>query len=143
MIRTLKLQDALAMAELHEKAITPNWPHQDMETHLQRDICIGYGELLSGFIIIQHTMDQAEVLTIVTDPDHRKKGIGRKLLTAGEQVLSQKGADILFLEVAEDNAPAIELYKSCAYEPYGRRPAYYRREKGRVAAVTYRKRLDV
>ena len=114
-----------------------------MEVHLSRDICIGFGQPLTGFIIISHTLDQAEILTIVTCPNHRKKGIAKKLLEAAEQTLSQKGADIVFLEVAEDNDSAIALYKSCSYEPFGRRPAYYRREKGRVAAMTYRKRLDV
>ena len=113
-----------------------------MITHIDRDICIGFGTPLTGFIIIRHTLDQAEILTIVTCPHQRKKGIARKLLGAAEQNLSAGGADIVFLEVAEDNEAAIALYKSCGYEAFGRRPAYYRRENGRVAAMTYRKRLD-
>jgi len=47
----------------------------------------------------------------------------------------------MFLEVAEDNEAAIHLYRSLGFQPIGRRPAYYRRADGRVAAITFSKKL--
>ena len=142
MIKPIEPHQAANMAELHQRAITPAWPKEDMDTHIQQDICLGYDDPLSGFIIIRHTIDQSEILTIVTDPELRQQGIARKLLHTGEQAVRKLGSDIIFLEVAEDNLAAIALYKASAYKPFGRRPAYYRRENGRIAALTFRKRLD-
>ena len=142
MIRTLGLPYATEMAALHARSISPGWPESDMHLHLEKDICLGFGDPLCGFIILRHVADQSEVLTIVTDPDKRRRGIGKALLSAGEKAVRGAGSDIVFLEVAEDNESAITLYKSAGFSAFGRRPAYYRREKGRVAAINFRKRLD-
>lgn len=112
-----------------------------MGAHIQKDMCFGFGRPLEGFIIISAAADQAEILTIATDPDHRRRGIARALLDVSETELVDNGVDTLFLEVAEDNKAAIKFYQGAGFEPIGRRPAYYKREMGRVAAITYRKRL--
>ena len=112
-----------------------------MGTHIQKDMCFGFGRPLEGFIIISAAADQAEILTIATDPDHRRRGIARALLDISETELVDNGVDTLFLEVAEDNKAAIKFYQGAGFEPIGRRTAYYKREMGRVAAITYRKRL--
>lgn len=127
---------------MHLKSIAPAWSATDMLEHTERDICLGIGSPLQSFIILRFADDQAEVLTIVTDPDHRKSGHARSLLQAANKAVLAKGGDIIFLEVAEDNHPAIALYSACGYVQIGRRPAYYKRANGRIAARTYRKRLD-
>lgn len=142
MIRSLTLEDAVEMTVLHKNSIKPAWPLEDMRDHLDRDICLGIGTPMQAFTIVRLVEDQAEILTIVTDPGHRNKGLARQLLIATDKKIASKGGEIIFLEVAEDNDSAIALYRSCAYEPFGRRPAYYKRENGRVAALTFRKRLD-
>lgn len=103
---------------------------------------MGVGEPLSAFIILRYGGQQAEILTLVTSPLQRHKGLARALLVASESAILTEGGDIIFLEVAEDNKAAISLYSTSGYEQFGRRPAYYRRDKGRVAALTFRKRLD-
>jgi len=130
------------MAELHARAIKPAWPEVDMNNHIRADLCFGYGDPLGGFVIARAIDDQAEILTIVTDPKRRKTGIANQLLSESLSVMAEQGVEIVFLEVAEDNHPAVSLYKSCGFEHFGRRPAYYKRENGRVAALTFRKRLD-
>lgn len=130
------------MAALHAAGFDKGWPEGDMILHVQDDITVGIGNPLSGFLIIRPAEDQAELLTITTEPAARGQGLGKKLLIAGEQAAALQDINILFLEVAEDNDPAIALYRSCGYEAFGRRPAYYRRANGRVAALTFRKKLD-
>lgn len=129
------------MAEIHAQSFFKGWDDADMWAHIQKDLCFGFGRPLDGFIILSSAADQAEILTIATDPAHRRAGIARALLDIAETELVDNGVDTLFLEVAEDNAPAIKFYKSAGFEPIGRRPAYYKRDMGRVAAITYRKRL--
>ena len=54
----------------------------------------------------------------------------------------ERGAAKLFLEVAEDNAPAQHLYHMLGFTAVGRRPGYYRRKTGpAVAALTLRRIL--
>jgi len=141
MIRSLNTTDSERMAEIHAQSFHKGWDDADMWAHIQKDLCFGYGRPLDGFIIISAAADQAEILTIATDPLQRRRGIARALLEITETELVENGVDTLFLEVAEDNKAAITFYKGAGFEPIGRRPAYYKREIGRLAAITYRKRL--
>ncbi len=141
MIRALNTTDAERMAEIHAQSFHKGWDDADMWAHIQKDLCFGFGRPLQGFIIISAAVDQAEILTIATDPTERRRGIARSLLEIAETELVDNGVDTLFLEVAEDNKAAISFYQGVAFEPIGRRPAYYKREIGRVAAITYCKRL--
>lgn len=141
MIRALNTTDSERMAEIHAQSFFKGWDDADMWAHIQKNLCFGFGRPLDGFIILSAAADQAEILTIATDPSHRRRGIARSLLEIAETELVDNGVDTLFLEVAEDNKSAIKFYKSAGFEPIGRRPAYYKREIGRVAAITYRKRL--
>ena len=131
----------MRMAEIHAQSFFKGWDDADMWAHIQKDMCFGFGRPLDGFIILSSAADQAEILTIATDPALRRTGIARALLDIAETELVDNGVDTLFLEVAEDNDPAIKFYKGAGFEPIGRRPAYYKRDMGRVAAITYRKRL--
>lgn len=141
MIRALNATDAPRMAEIHAASFHKGWEEGDMWAHLHKDLCFGFGRPLDGFIILSSAADQAEILTIAVDQDQRRRGIARALLEITETELVENGVDTLFLEVAEDNDAAIKFYQGAGFEPIGRRPAYYKREMGRVAAITYRKRL--
>lgn len=142
MSRSLHAMDALRMADIHAESFFKGWSEKDMLGHIQKDLCFGHGRPLEGFVILGHAADQAEILTIAVDPAARRQGLARKLLDIAETELTDLGVDTLFLEVAEDNAPAIAFYKTGGFEPIGKRPAYYKREKGRVGALIFRKRLS-
>ena len=74
-------------------------------------------------------------------PKARGKGAGAKLLAAAERVIAARGATIVFLDVAEDNAHAVALYRRAAYVQHGRRSGYYSRPESRMAALLFQKRL--
>jgi len=141
MIRSLNTTDAKRMADIHEQSFHKGWPDEAMWGHIQKDLCFGFGRPLEGFVILRAGADQAEILTLAVDPTFRRQGIARALLDISETELVENGVDTLFLEVAEDNPAAIAFYKGAGFEPIGKRPRYYAREMGRVAAITYRKRL--
>ncbi len=141
MIRQLDSSHAIEMARLHAQSFSSGWPEADMVEHCESDIVLGVGAL-DGFIIIRVSGDQAEILTILIDQKKRQRGLAGQLLSQGLAAAKDQGAEIIFLEVAEDNPAAIALYKTSGFEQFGKRPAYYRREGGRVAALTFRKKLD-
>ena len=143
MIRFLVNDDAQDMSILHAKSFYASWSEEDMLSHIKKDLCFGFSRPIHGFIIVSLVEDQSEIITIAVDPKKMRKGIASALLSVAETELKNNGTNILFLEVAEDNHPAINFYKKEGFEPIGRRPSYYRRATGRVAAITYRKYLAV
>ena len=79
--------------------------------------------------------DEAEVLTLATDPIHRRRGLAADLLARFEAEARARGAGRVFLEVAEDNVPARALYANRGYAEVGRRSAYYARKGGPSVAA--------
>ena len=78
---------------------------------------------------------EAELLTLATDPAARRQGLARTLMARFEAEARARGAQTLFLEVAENNVPALALYSGCGYARAGRRPAYYRMENAQPVAA--------
>lgn len=141
MVRPLISDDAMDMASLHKTAFPAGWPAEDMLRHIQKDLCLGIGSPLKAFAIVQMGGNQADILTIATAETARRKGYARQLLEAIHIQLQKQGVETLYLDVSEINDAAIALYKTCDFQPVGRRPAYYRTAKGRVAAITFSKSL--
>ena len=141
-VRSLRATDAAAMAEIHAASFDRPWAALDMAVHIERDLCLGLGDPPKSFAILRLSDVDAEVLTVATDPHQRGKGLAGRVLVQAADICRSKSLRDIFLEVAEDNHAARALYTRLGYEPIGRRPAYYRRESGRVAAITYRRVLD-
>lgn len=59
----------------------------------------------------------AGIFGMRTVPDHRRKGLARRVLRALLAAASDLGADRAWLQVEADNAPAIALYADEGFEP--------------------------
>lgn len=91
-----------------------------------------------GFLLARVAAEDGEIIAVGVRADARGQGTGRRLVAAALDGARTLGATALFLEVAEDNGMAQSLYKSCGFFAVGRRPGYYRRADGRVAALVLR-----
>jgi ribosomal-protein-alanine N-acetyltransferase len=89
-----------------------------------------------GFALGRAAADEAELFAIAVMPAARRRGAGAALLAAWERAAAAKGAQQLFLEVAEDNLPARGLYARSGWVEAGRRRGYY--GPGRDALVLTR-----
>jgi ribosomal-protein-alanine N-acetyltransferase len=96
-----------------------------------------------GFVLARALMGEAEVLTIATRPDRRRRGVGGGLLDAVLVECGRREAGVLFLEVAEDNGPARSLYGGRGFILQGRRKGYYRRAGERVDALVLSRKVVV
>lgn len=83
------------------------------------------GETPCALSLWRIVLDEAELLTIGTDPAARGRGLGRTLLQAGLNHLAALGVTAAFLEVAVTNTAAIGLYASAGFTVTGRRKGYY------------------
>lgn len=78
-----------------------------------------------GFLVGRTAGPEAEVLTLCTDPAHRRTGCARGLMAAFEAAAQARGVEEVFLEVAEANTAARALYDALGYRPKGYRRDYY------------------
>jgi ribosomal-protein-alanine N-acetyltransferase len=123
-----------ALARLHAAAFAGERPWSAAEFALLLSLP---GALLLGedraMLLARLAADEAEVLTLATDPAHRRQGLAATLLGRFHAEAALRGAARAFLEVASDNLPARALYAAAGYREDGRRPRYYRRANGRAA----------
>jgi len=135
----LSAAEADALAALHARLFPPGWPEADFSQFLQDAAVFGVGargHSLHGFILCRAAVDEAEVLTFGVAAGDRRKGLGRKLLTAAVRQARARGARALFLEVGEDNLAARTLYGRTGFRCVGRREGYYTRQTaGRLASA--------
>ncbi|WP_309084026.1 GNAT family N-acetyltransferase [Chelativorans sp.] len=80
----------------------------------------------------------ARLYSIAVADGHGSSGVGRALLAAVEKEAITRGRAAIRLEVREENARAIELYRRAGYRNFGRRDTYY--EDG-AAALRFEKHL--
>ncbi len=78
-----------------------------------------------GFIVFWTVATEMHILNLAVAPRHRRRGVGRELLTAGLKLARELGATVAWLEVRPSNAPALNLYHSFGFREAGRRPRYY------------------
>lgn len=121
------------MAAVHAAATDDRpWSEDEFASLLDSPGCFAAGDA-RAFALVRVILDQAELLTIATHPDHRRQGLARALMADWQAAAARRGATRAFLEVAADNAPARALYDVCGYEAAGLRRGYYRRPTGPAA----------
>ncbi len=80
----------------------------------------------AGLAALQLAGGEATLNTITVAPQQRGRGVGHALLRFALTELAAQGAEALFLEVREKNAPALALYTRLGFEAVGRRRGFYR-----------------
>lgn len=95
----------------------------------------------AGFALGRVILDEAELLTLAVDPDHHRRGIGRRLLALFEKEAQNHGAKRAFLEVATTNLAAKALYAGAGWREDGLRKRYYRAKPAPIDAALMSKAL--
>lgn len=97
-------------------------------------------ECLAGYcaVLFREGVSVARLYSIAAAPRLAGRGAGRALLVAAEALASQRGCDVLRLEVREDNPHAFAFYERAGFLTSGRSIAYY---QDGMAAIRMEKRL--
>jgi ribosomal-protein-alanine N-acetyltransferase len=132
-------RDATAIAALHATSFHRGWSDGDIENMLLDRAVLAHratlGRNLVGFILSRVVVDEAEILSVAVSATRRGKGLARRLLDLHLRRLAGLGARAVFLEVGQDNVPALRLYKRAGFREVGRREAYYRDAAGKTTAA--------
>jgi ribosomal-protein-alanine N-acetyltransferase len=140
--RTETLVTPAALAATHAAAFLQERPWTESEF---ASLLTGRGAILTGdataFAVGRVVLDEVEILTVATHPDHRRAGLARGRVTELLGKSRSMGAITAFLEVAADNDGARALYQALGFAETGCRRSYYARETGNVDAITMSLRL--
>lgn len=118
-----------ALAATHARAfagVDRKWSSAEFAALLRSPGAFALGDD-RAFALGRVTADEAELLTLATDPGVRRQGRARAALAGFEAEARARGAARAFLEVAEDNTAARALYAVAGWEIIARRAGYYPR----------------
>src|SRR5215468_432628 len=79
-----------------------------------------------GFIVARQMADEIHVNNVAVRPEHRRLGIGERLLREALVWGRDRGSALAVLEVRAGNIAAQKLYQACGFEVIGRRRRYYK-----------------
>jgi [ribosomal protein S18]-alanine N-acetyltransferase len=133
-IEAASARDAARLAQIHAASFHRGWGEGEFESMLaERNTLVHRlrsGRRIAGFIVSRIGADEAEILSVALDPQHRGRGLSRDLLLTHLGHLAGRGVRTVFLEVEENNQPARRLYQRAGFASVGRRERYYQQPGG-------------
>jgi len=130
---------AQILAALHAEGFDQPWPAEAFTSLLENPVRSGALALAGGapvgFIMIQTTPGEAEVLTLVVARQNRGRGLGRRLLEWAIESAAGAGCARILLEVSESNEAARALYEKAGFRQIGARSGYYPHGQGAQTAL--------
>lgn len=88
----------------------------------------------AGYMSMMLAAGEGDIMRVAVLPEYRRLGIGRALL---EECFSSNNPDVVFLDVRENNIPAIGLYESLGFKSVGLRKNYYTNPTENAVIMTY------
>lgn len=119
----------LAALEAAARPEFRTWSQASYDTALTQTGAVFIGDA-TGFALGRVVLDTCELYMLVTAPAYQGRGLGQQNLQAFLQKIQCTGARTCFLDVAEDNLPAISLYQKLSFACIDRRKAYFRTQNG-------------
>ena len=128
-IRPADLPEVLA---IERDAFPVPWTERAFRHLMDRDdagvlVVDAPGGGVGGYAAYWVASDEAELADLAVHPEHRRRGVGRRLVEAVCREARRRGARTVFLQVRESNRAALGLYREAGFVEQGRRRRYYRR----------------
>jgi ribosomal-protein-alanine N-acetyltransferase len=144
-------EDSRDLADIHGRSFDRRWSAEEMRAMIAAHPVVEVLALrrsdsgratIAGFVVLRIAGGEAEILTLVVDPQYRRSGYGRLLMEEALRHAYRDRAEAVFLEVDESNRAAVALYSALGFETVGRRARYYERQDGPAgSALVMRLRL--
>lgn len=81
--------------------------------------------IVTGYIVFWFVADEMHILNLAVAPEHRQRGIAKRLVLTGIKHIYAKGARRAFLEVRASNTLAQKLYSGLGFTGTSVRRNYY------------------
>lgn len=130
-LRPLTAADLPRVLQIEAESFAVPWRRDTFDGLMARGdsdlIAAECGGVLCGYAAIWTILDQSELGDVAVAPEHRGRGVGRRLVQAAMEHARARGAGEIFLEGRESNKGAIRLYEEMGFEVIDRRRRYYTR----------------
>ena len=107
-------------------------PDQDRKKSTLADDFASY---IGGYLLAMMSDGEAEILSIGVTLDRQRQGVGKRLLQRFLDYGASRNMAKAVLEVAEDNVPALGLYRNFGFAEFGRRRDYYKQGNQKIDAI--------
>lgn len=127
-LRALTAPDVPAVMEIASASFPKIWAEKDFYNFLEHTARYAQGAIdretgaLMGYFIGLNVSGDLDIISLATDPKHRRSGIADSLLREAQEV---PGIFRITLEVDVENIPAYALYRKMGFEVAGVRKKYY------------------
>lgn len=138
-ISSMTQEDLEQLASLPFSDFDDFWTYSILQDELQSEnsyylVAKSNSEIV-GFAGIKFLVDKADIMNIAVKKPFRNQGIGSLLLKNLMQLSQEKKITPIFLEVMEENYPAIHLYKKFGFKQIGIRKNYYQGKNGLIMSL--------
>ena len=143
--------DCFEISDLHGQRFPRQWSDGEFLSLVLQPNVFGFvarqtnaffSRPLGGFVLARETTGEAEILTVAVSEKFSRAGLGWRLMQAALREASQRGGEVMFLEVEAANRPAVDLYRKLDFHQIAERPAYYSGPDGeRTTALVMRRDL--
>jgi ribosomal-protein-alanine N-acetyltransferase len=127
------------VAQIENLCFSDPWSVESLELMLGDQatglVAIEDGKLL-GYVGMLCVLDEGQIVNVATHPDSRRRGVGRALMSAIEQLAKDRGIVFLSLEVRESNIAARSLYSSLGWVECGIRKNFYSKPTENACVMT-------
>jgi len=127
-IRLATHADLDAIEEIDRHSFPRPWPRATFEAELARDfarVVVVDERHVIAWCNYWIVAGEVHILAIATHPDHRRRGLGAKLLSHALDEGRAAHCSVATLEVRRGNAPAIALYERAGFVTVHVRQRYY------------------
>ena len=135
-IRVATLTDIGSIMALEQGSIVHPWTENDIRTLItdmnKKCLVATLDDEVICYIGAESVLDECNIGNIVTAKAHRGHGYATNVMSVLLNILGQNDIKKVFLEVENDNAPAIALYKKLGFDQYGYRRDYYGQGKDAI-----------
>lgn len=118
-----------AISALEEATFEEPWSERALELFVGEDnfavVAVSEDKLIS-YCTVTAVLDEAQIINVATDKEHRGKGYAKRVLEAVIDECQRRGAVSLSLEVRVSNSGAVSLYEKHGFSVAGKRKDFYR-----------------
>lgn len=146
MVTFLHSNDIEKASALIQTGMGQTWSRDELKSMVEKPHiyhCYAHydGGDLYGVLLVNHILENPEILALSVDENYRRKHIASTLLNSLFAAMKEKKCERILLDVAEDNIAAIALYKKFGFNHIDTRRGYYKKSDGYKDAYILEKRL--
>lgn len=130
-IRPARLDDLPSLLELERHFPTDRLSRRSLrrlvlQTQVGLFVYEENGVVIGDIVVLyRRNSTRARLYSLIVHPACQGRGIATALLSAAERAATQRGCDVLSLEVQADNGAALRLYQKMGYTVIARVENYY------------------